>query len=247
MKEIFTLWKNKGETPLETLERFRTENPDYDGIPMTYAGRLDPIAEGILLVLAGEKTKEKDKYLGLSKEYIARILFGFSTDTSDILGISEKGETNKTFTKKEVEKEVKNLIGKREERYPAFSSKTLLGKPLWQWAREGKYNDIDVPTHEIEVKDAELLDLQEENSEKIFGEIKNTISLVKGDFRQNEILKKWQENLSINKNYYIVEVKFLVSGGTYIRTLAERLGNELNTSGILLSLKRTKIGEYDKL
>ena len=241
MKEIYTIWKQKGQTPLETIEHFRAENKEYGDVPITYAGRLDPIAEGLLLVLAGAKTKEKEKYLGLEKEYIARILFGFTTDTGDILGISEKMPDTKKIEKDKIEIEVKNLIGKREEKYPAFSSKTLLGKPLWKWAREGKYSEIDVPTHEIEVESAELMNLVEENSKNLLEEIKNTISLVKGDFRQNEILEKWRQNLCGEEKYLVTEVKFYVSGGTYIRTLAERLGNSLGTSGILISLKRTKI------
>ena len=53
---------------------------------MTYAGRLDPMASGLLIVLAGEETKNKEKYLNLDKEYLFEVLFGFKTVTYDFLG-----------------------------------------------------------------------------------------------------------------------------------------------------------------
>src|SRR3989344_9613864 len=86
MKNIIVLNKKEGETPLEALENFRPRNKEYKDIKMTYAGRLDPMASGLLLVLVGKEIKNKEKYLALNKEYDFKILFGFATDTYDILG-----------------------------------------------------------------------------------------------------------------------------------------------------------------
>ena len=58
MKKILKLYKKEGETPLEAIERFRRKNPEYRNEKMTYAGRLDPMAEGVLLVLAGNECKK---------------------------------------------------------------------------------------------------------------------------------------------------------------------------------------------
>ena len=81
MKKVIVLNKKEGETPLESLENFRAKNKKYQDVKMTYAGRLDPMASGVLLVLAGDETKNKEKYLNLDKEYEFEILFGFATDT----------------------------------------------------------------------------------------------------------------------------------------------------------------------
>ena len=86
------LYKKIGETPLECLNRFKVENSEYESLPMTYAGRLDPMAEGLLLVLVGEECKKKEDYLYLSKEYEIEVLFGFETDTADVLGKIIKAE-----------------------------------------------------------------------------------------------------------------------------------------------------------
>ncbi|MEY2671815.1 MAG: tRNA pseudouridine synthase tRNA pseudouridine55 synthase, partial [Candidatus Parcubacteria bacterium] len=58
------------------MEKARFDHPEWKNLPMTYAGRLDPVAEGLLLVLVGDDCKEKDKYLDLNKEYELSILFG---------------------------------------------------------------------------------------------------------------------------------------------------------------------------
>ena len=98
VKKVIVLNKKEGETPLLALENFRAKNPKYLNVPMTYAGRLDPMASGVLLILAGAETKNKDKYLVLNKEYDFSMLFGFSTDTYDILGkVIKKSLGNKTF------------------------------------------------------------------------------------------------------------------------------------------------------
>jgi len=91
MKEKYLVCKKEGETPLEALERLRAAAAIPEDVPMTYAGRLDPMAEGLLLILAGEECKKKDEYTSLEKTYQAKILFGVGTDTYDLLGIPEMG------------------------------------------------------------------------------------------------------------------------------------------------------------
>ena len=109
MKNIIILNKKEGETPLESLENFRSKNSKYFNLPMTYAGRLDPMASGLLLILAGEEVKNKEKYLNLEKEYEFEVLFGFSTDTHDILG--KVISVRKVLAeKKEIEKEIKKHL-----------------------------------------------------------------------------------------------------------------------------------------
>lgn len=46
-------------------------------------------------------------------------------------------------------------------------------------------------------------------------------------------------------NYPILKIRSHVSSGTYIRTLAEDIGEALGTGAYCLELRRLKIGEYD--
>jgi len=160
LKKVILINKKEGETPLQSLEYFRSKNKEYKNLPMTYAGRLDPMAYGLLLVLAGEETKNKEKYLSLDKEYEFSILFGFSTDTYDILG---KVIDNKNFNiseiglRKNIIQVLPKFLGNRIQKYPIYSSKTVKGKPLFFYARAGE--KVEIPEKEIFIKKLKLIKL----------------------------------------------------------------------------------------
>jgi len=148
MQKILELYKKEGETPLEAIEEFRKKNLEYSDVKMTYAGRLDPMAEGVLLVLVGDECKNKENYLGLDKEYEFEILHGIQTDTYDILGLPAKSGTSDV---PQIEIETSNTSidaiekskGKFTQKYPPYSSMTVQGKQLFQWAREGRLDEIE--------------------------------------------------------------------------------------------------------
>jgi tRNA U55 pseudouridine synthase TruB len=55
---------------------------------MTYAGRLDPLAEGLMIVLTGDDCMKKDEYTNMSKQYeVHSACLASATDTYDLLGI----------------------------------------------------------------------------------------------------------------------------------------------------------------
>lgn len=224
MEKILKLYKELGETPLACLERFRTENPEYAGEKMTYAGRLDPMAEGLLIILVGDECHKKDEYLGLDKEYIFEVLFGIQSDTYDILGIPKHCEPKLL--------EVEKFIGKKVQEYPAYSSRTF------QMARDGV--DFEPVTKEVEIYNLEILEEREISARQGLAEILEKIDLVKGDFRQEEIKAAWQ-NLDLPENLRITKFKISCSSGTYVRSLANQMG------GLAYSIKRTRVGDltYD--
>ena len=78
---------------------------------------------------------------------------------------------------------------------PPYSSYKIKGKPLFQWAREEKLNEIEIPTRKTKIHSAELLSLDKISGQKLLETIKQKINLIQGDFRQKEILKKWQEKM----------------------------------------------------
>jgi tRNA pseudouridine55 synthase len=254
MELILQLYKEVGETPLECLERFRAVNPAYKDLPMTYAGRLDPMAEGLLLVLAGDEVHNKDNYLKLDKTYEAEIIFGLETDTYDVLGLVKDFPIGSTYGKKEAQKILLNFLGKQMQVYPPYSSKPVDGKPLFAHAREGSLGDVEMPTHEVEIFDIKITGDRKIEKEKLLAEILEKISKVHGDFRQDEIKKRWEEVLAQKSpapasagklhDFWALSLTISCSSGTYIRSLAQDLGRALGTSAILFSLKRTKLGPY---
>lgn len=229
---------------------------------MTYAGRLDPMASGVLLILAGEETKNKEKYLNKDKEYEFEVLFGFSTDTFDILGkisarqdLAESKEVNVKELEKEIKKNIKNFVGESIQKYPMYSSKTVKGKPLFMYARNGE--DVEIPERKIFIYKLKLEKIRMIDNKKLFKNIEKRIKKVKGpastrgestrggDFRQKEILKIWENNLKFKdfrfKKFYIAKLKVKCSSGTYVRNIAYSLGKKLNIPSLAFSIKRTKI------
>lgn len=228
--------KHLGETPLEFLERLRKEKPELQNEKLSYAGRLDPVAEGQMLVLVGEENKNREKFLNLDKEYHATFLVGVKTDSGDVLGlIDDQKEIN--VSKDEVENKLKEIAKLKEQKYPWFSGKTINGVKLFEHFKEGR-TDIERPTKKIQIKEINLVAFDNQNSKEIEKYILDSISKVKGDFRQKEIAKKWQEYFE-NKigEMQTFEIKIKVSSGTFIRGLTENFGFPT----ALLRLNRTKI------
>ena len=264
MKKVIILNKKEGETPLQSLESFRIRNKEYKDIPMTYAGRLDPMASGVLVILTGEECKNKEKYLKLDKEYEFEVLFGFSTDTYDILGkVTPCVRQDLTqLTQKELEKSIKNNLkyfkGKFTQGYPVYSSKTVAGKQLFEYARAGE--DVEIPNREVSVKSLKFLKIKKITSKKLLESIEKRIGKVKGparnaksiafaggDFRQKEILKIWQKNLKNKKdNFYVASFHIKCGSGTYVRSISNDLGEKVGIGALALTIVRTKVGKWRK-
>lgn len=246
MKKIILINKKEGDTPLQALESFRVKNKSYKDVKMTYAGRLDPMASGLLLVLAGEKVKKKEKYLKLDKVYEFEVLFGFATDTYDILGKvlkDSKVKEDKKTIESLIKNNLKHFTGKFIQKYPIYSSKTVAGKALFEYGR--KDIDVEVPEREVTVKSLKFLKLKTINSKKLLSNIEKRIFKVKGDFRQKEITKIWHKKLSKNsKNFYIASFKIKCGSGTYVRSIANGLGDSMRIPALAFSIKRTSIGKY---
>lgn len=256
-----TLIKEVGETPLEVLENFRDENSEYENLKFAYAGRLDPMAEGKLLVLVGDTCKERDKYLSLDKEYEFEILLGFKSDTKDILGIAQKNDWHTTWVKKKwFNGELKKYIGKIDLEYPVYSSKTVKNKPLFLWALENRLSEIEIPKKKSEIYDLKIISKKRISVDFLRKEILRRISLPKRveeeskelgrDFRRGEIIPKWKGLFDDvkGKNFLLLKIRATVSSGTYMRTLAEKISEEvLEDYGLAFSIKRTKIGKYKKI
>ncbi len=245
-KGIHLIYKNEGETPLFAMEEYRKEKGIPKEISLTYAGRLDPMAKGLLLVLSEDEVFNKEKYTNLKKIYKFQILFGVSTDTGDVLGIVTSNKKQETkIQNTEIQKILKSFVGKQEQNYPMYSSKTVNGIPLWQYAR-GDLKLEEIPKHEIEIFDLKLEGLEIKKGKEILNEVENRTQKLSGDFRQEEIINSWKESLENLKEeeFFIATCIAEVSSGTYIRVLSESIGEKLNTPSLAYNIERIQIGEY---
>jgi tRNA pseudouridine55 synthase len=249
MKDILNLYKARGETPLQRIERFRKEHREYKNVPLSYAGRLDPMAEGVLLVLGGEANKKKTEFLNLEKEYTFDVLFGFATDTYDLLGVMADAVSRTSHKQVRVPLLMEYLAqmpGTRVQKYPPFSSKPLEGVPLFVKARKGELKGFELPEHRIEIHAATLVGMKQMTDKELETEVEAAIKLVHGDFRQERILHLWRDTLRVlyGMSFDIATITIQCSSGTYVRSLANELGEQLGIPALAMRIVRTRVGTY---
>lgn len=82
-------------------------------------------------------------------------------------------------------------------------------------------------------------------SKELLKIVHERIEKVKGEFRQKEILQIWDKKLK-NRDFKfsILSFKIICSSGTYVRSVANSIGEELKVEAIAFSIKRTRIGKY---
>jgi len=245
MNTVIVVNKPLGLTPLKALEQLRKDKPELTGEVLSYAGRLDPMAEGVMLVLIGETNKKREKYLAMDKEYDFEMITGITTDSYDLLGLVERVNLQVKVTEVEVGKAFGKYVGQVTLPYPPFSSKTVKGKPLWWWVREGRLSKIDLPINSFEVYTLETLKSREISAQELLSEIDKKIKRVKGNFRQEEILKVWQKKLNgMNCNFLVFTCRMSCSSGTYVRSIVAEVGEKLRVGAVVYSIKRTRIDRF---
>lgn len=246
--------KQIGETPLEALERYRADTQISSNIPMAYAGRLDPMASGKLLVLIGDECKKQKEYHGLDKQYEFSVLFGVSSDTGDVLGRLQFEDNAPQVGSADLRRITKSLTGPITLPYPHFSSKTVNGKPLHTWTLENRLEEIEIPTYTANIYRLKLKKIEQKTGEQIAREALKKINTIPpvtderkalgNDFRRIDVRKDWGEfqELHGSNTYTIATFVCTCSSGLYMRTLAEVIAEELNTKGLAYHIHRTKIG-----
>lgn len=223
--------KNEGETPLELIERLRDEGRVGHNEKATYAGRLDPMASGEMIILTGEDVLRKEEFLGFDKEYDVEVLFGFETDSFDILG--KVVSTSETMPIRGSVKDVlDDCIGRFEQEYPRYSSKIIAMESV----------PDEMPKREVEIYSLELRNFKAIDSTELLESIVTRINKVKGNFRQQEIINSWKDNIQdLHQAYAIASVKCRCSSGTYMRSLADRIGKKMGIPALAYSIRRTSI------
>jgi len=119
-----------------------------------HAGTLDPFASGLLILAVGKMTKEISKFVGLDKEYLAKLKFGATSDTMDRTGKIEELPQPPLVKRGALEDILEKFRGEIDQVPPMYSAKKIGGKKLYELAREGKEIErkpVRVTVHELEL------------------------------------------------------------------------------------------------
>lgn len=102
-----------------------------------HTGTLDPLAEGVLVMLIGKAARAAEYLVCDSKEYVATLRLGLTTDTEDITG-TVLTQSASIPSCEEVQSVLKSFCGEIEQIPPMYSALKIGGKKLCDLAREGK-------------------------------------------------------------------------------------------------------------
>lgn len=102
-----------------------------------HSGTLDPLATGLLVVFVGRATRAVEFAEADSKEYLAGLRLGVSTDTQDITGniVAESAALPDEAALREA---IGRFIGDVEQIPPMYSAIKIGGKKLYELARRGE-------------------------------------------------------------------------------------------------------------
>ena len=203
-------------------------------IKVGHTGTLDPFATGLLIILTGKNTKESSEFLKLDKVYDATLKLGYTSTTGDpegqIVPYKESEELQRHFS---------------EGGFRSAAARGLARSPSGD-GRERRDPERNVVEAAIKSFVGKITQTPPRFSAiKVNGERAYKLARKGKDF---EIPSREIEIYSIDiLDYHYPELQIRVhcSSGTYIRTLAEDIGEKLNTGAYLTSLRRLKIGSYD--
>lgn len=134
MNGFINLYKPSGISSAHIINKIKK---GLKGASIGHMGTLDPLASGVLPVAVGKSTRMFDYLLDKTKVYIAKIEFGYETDTLDL-----EGKVVKTSafipSEDEVREKSLSLVGEIYQLPPLFSAKCVNGKRSYELARKGK-------------------------------------------------------------------------------------------------------------
>ncbi len=196
---IIPVYKPRGITSFEVVRIVRRE---LNLKKVGHAGTLDPLAEGLLILLTGSKTKMMDELLKVGKEYVATLKLGSVSKSHDLETELVVRAPYVKVSETEIRESLKKYRGQIEQVPPEYSAAWVNGKRAYNLAREGvrfKLKPKVVTISEIEV-----------------------VSYISP----------------------ALVLRIACSSGTYVRSLARDIGEDLGCGAVLTELVRTRIGPY---
>lgn len=254
---VVSVYKPPGLTPFDCVKQYKMDHSILSTV--SYAGRLDPMAEGVLLLLVGDENKNRRVYEHLDKEYEVDVLCGIGTDTGDLMGQitgvgggtgAHQGSVDSDgslISQEQLSRVLRSLVGRQDQRYPWYSSVKVRGKPLYWWARQGRIGEISIPTHPVMIQSVRLDSIRPIGVDEVVSRVLRYVPMVRGDFRQRSIVLRWRsllQTLESELNLSVVRISVVCSSGTYMRVLAEDIGSRLGVPACALRIMRIRVGTY---
>lgn len=159
---IVLLNKSKGMTSFSAINKLKWL---LNAKKIGHAGTLDPMAEGLLVVMLNNATKFSNDLMKKDKEYYVEMELGYETDSYDADGeITKKYEKDFEFEFEKIKEVVESFLGEIEQIPPMYSAIKINGKKLYELARKG----IEIEREARKVKINYINDIKYKNNKISF-------------------------------------------------------------------------------
>lgn len=154
---IILLNKVKGISSFKAINQIKW---NLGATKIGHAGTLDPMAEGLMIVMVNSATKFSDSLMKKNKEYYVEMELGYETDTYDTEGKKIKIYDGVIeYNQKEIKEVIYSFVGLQKQIPPMYSALKVNGRKMYEIAREGivierKPREIEIYSiREIAIKD----------------------------------------------------------------------------------------------
>lgn len=212
MNGIINVYKEPGYTSFDVVAKLR-------GILKTkkigHTGTLDPEAVGVLPVCIGNATKICELLTDETKEYVALLRLGITTDTQDMTGIVLENHEDMLakIPSDKIKEAILSFKGEIDQIPPMYSALKVNGQKLYDLARKGI--EVERKARKVKIEEIEILD--------------SDVGTAEGKPTENGL-------------HNTIKIRVVCSKGTYIRTLCHDIGQKLGCGGCMEHLERTRVG-----
>ena len=154
---VLCFYKPEGFTSHDVVWRVRKL---FGTKQVGHTGTHDPLAKGVLVVMVGRAVKASEFLMSDTKEYVAGMKLGLTTDTEDITGAVLTEYMNKMPNAETVKEAVFSFAGEIEQIPPMYSALKVDGKKLLDLARQGK--EIERKPRSVRVDKIEMYPTESE-------------------------------------------------------------------------------------
>lgn len=152
---LYPVYKRKGPTSKEFMNEFRDLNGISRDVKLGYAGTLDPLAEGILVIGVGRKyTKQLQVEIDSDKTYQATICLNGKTESGDADGTVYRVYPKDIPTEEQVSQICQQMEGEQMQVPSMYSAKKVNGERAYDLVRSGLAPDLKacpITIHSIEI------------------------------------------------------------------------------------------------
>ncbi len=245
------------------------------GEKTTHTGTLDPMAEGVIVILSGADRYAKGSFQNWQKTYQFSVLWGVETDSGDQLGkitklendVSEEVLTQLNQLTQKIEVVIAAFPSKYQQVIPDFSARRLQGKSSFDLARE----QATIPEKKrlVVLENFQVLETRKIFADEVLSQQQENIAKLAGDFRQAAVLQSWSESFATlsgtsksepaasfathsetdttqQAEFFITEFQVTTSPGTYIRQLVQDVARQVEIPATTWSIIRTQNGPFAK-